>query len=273
MSGDSGYLLGETDRESQRLTRQAALFEPETDAWLRRAGLAPGMRVLELGSGLGDVTILASRIVRPDGAVLGVERSPASIEVAQQRVAALGNLNAAFECADLGSYTPHQSFDALIGRFVLGFLDDPATILRRMASAVRPGGIVAMIEFDVRQMSTTPHSPLFHRTIDLLIGAFEGMGVDPGLGSDLAHVFRMAGLPFPRLTAIQYAAAGNEEPLWYFAELLRSVAPHVERLGLATAEEIGLDTLDARLSEEAARLNLTAFLPRWVCGWVRKPSE
>jgi Protein-L-isoaspartate(D-aspartate) O-methyltransferase (PCMT) len=66
------YLLGSTDAEHQRLIRQAAMLDPITERFLRDAGVGPGQRVLDLGSGLGDVSMLAARLVGHLGAVIGI---------------------------------------------------------------------------------------------------------------------------------------------------------------------------------------------------------
>jgi SAM-dependent methyltransferase len=230
------------------------------------------MHVLDLGSGLGDVSILASRIVGPEGSVLGIERSADSVANCRRRVAALADLNIQFETAELDTFEPTRIFDALIGRFVLAYLKAPSQTLRQLTRHVRPGGVVAMLEFDVRLLGTSPPSPLFQRVINWIIAAFEGAGIDPGLGSDLAAVFHNAGLPWPRILSFQYAAAGPEGPLWYYPDLLATVLPHLERLGIATAAEIDIDTLFERLRAEATRKEITAFLPRWVGAWVRVPT-
>jgi SAM-dependent methyltransferase len=193
MTKDSGYLLGHDDREIQRLLRQGALAEQDT------AGLSPGMQVLDLGSGLGDVAMLAGRIVRPGGQVLGIERSDASIALAEKRVAAIADIDVRFEAADLDAYEPRQKFDALIGRFVLAYLKDPSTTLQRLSRHIRAGGILVMMEFDNRALGVSGHSDLFQNVIGWIVGAFEGSGVNPSLGSDLGRVFHDAGLPWPRM--------------------------------------------------------------------------
>lgn len=63
------YVLGHTDRERRRLALQAALLNPLTDSFLRRAGVSAGMRVLDLGCGIGEVTLIAARLVGPHGQV------------------------------------------------------------------------------------------------------------------------------------------------------------------------------------------------------------
>ena len=55
------YVLGNTDAEYERLIRQAARLAPLTERLFREAGIGQGQRVLDLGSGLGDVAMLAAR--------------------------------------------------------------------------------------------------------------------------------------------------------------------------------------------------------------------
>jgi tRNA A58 N-methylase Trm61 len=83
------YLFGRSAAELQRLARQAALVEPETEELFLRAGITAGMQVLEIGSGAGDVAMLVGRMIRPDGSVLGIERSADSVGLAAGRVAAV----------------------------------------------------------------------------------------------------------------------------------------------------------------------------------------
>src|SRR5271155_2711015 len=97
------YLFGRSAGELQRLARQAALVEPETEELFLRSGITAGMHVLEIGSGAGDVAILAGRLVRPNGSVLGVERSAYSVGLATDRVAAAANVKVRFEVGDINS--------------------------------------------------------------------------------------------------------------------------------------------------------------------------
>ena len=90
------YALGYTDSEQERLVRQAAIIGPITERLFREAGIGPGHRVLDLGSGMGDVSMLVARLVGASGEVVGIERDATSIERAQARVAAAGLRNVTF---------------------------------------------------------------------------------------------------------------------------------------------------------------------------------
>src|SRR5262245_31599788 len=190
MSSDN-YLLGRTTEEFHRLERQAALIEPETEELFRKAGISSGMNVLEIGSGAGDVAMLVGRLIRPSGSVLGIERSASSVSLASDRLATADNLTVRFEVADLDTYAPKESYDALVGRCVLPYLADPSATLQRLASCVRAGGTIAFIEFDVTQISSVPENPLFRRVSEWMTEAFKD-GINPSLGSSLGSVFRSA---------------------------------------------------------------------------------
>src|SRR5947209_19323324 len=121
----SHYALGSTDAEHERLIRQAALLAPFTERFFRSASIGPGQRVLDLGSGVGDVAMLAARLVGPVGEVVGVERDTRSIARARTRVAEAGLNNAIFTQSDIRQLPVDKPFDAVVGRFILQFLPDP----------------------------------------------------------------------------------------------------------------------------------------------------
>ena len=79
------YVLGSAPRELERLILQAEIIRPITERHLRQAGLKPGMRVLDLGRGVGDVSLLAAGMVGPFGSVVGVDQSPEAIALAKGR--------------------------------------------------------------------------------------------------------------------------------------------------------------------------------------------
>jgi cyclopropane fatty-acyl-phospholipid synthase-like methyltransferase len=81
----SSYPLGYTEDEARRLAAQAVFFEDLTRDVLRRAGIGLGMQVLDLGCGVGDVSLLAADMVGAAGTVLGIDRNASSIETARRR--------------------------------------------------------------------------------------------------------------------------------------------------------------------------------------------
>src|ERR1700756_1690116 len=133
----ANYPLGNTDAEHERLIRQAACVAPITERFFREAGIASGQRVLDLGSGVGDVAMLAARLVGPSGEVVAIERDPKSIAKARARVTEAGFHNVSFSESDVGKIPHGKPFDAAVGRFIFMYLPDPVAALRSISQLVR----------------------------------------------------------------------------------------------------------------------------------------
>src|SRR5271157_6280616 len=131
------YELGHTDRELKRLGTQAQLVDPMTRQFFRNAGLAAGMRVLDIGSGAGDVAFLAAELVGAAGEVVGTDRSETALTSARRRAMERSLSNVSFRDGDPTMLTFDRPFDAVVGRYVLMFSPDPAAMGRRRPD-VRP---------------------------------------------------------------------------------------------------------------------------------------
>jgi SAM-dependent methyltransferase len=272
MSGPSEYPLGYSAEEQQRLKAQGAqLAQPTADVF-RRAGLCPGMDVLDVGSGVGDVALLGAEMVGSKGRVLGVERAASSVETARLRVAQLGLANVAFTQSDLAEFRTDQSFDAIVGRFVLMYLPDPAAVLRMLVRHLRPGGIVAFVELDLSQISQTPPSELFLEARRWLLEGFAAGGADLDMGTRLYPTFLRAGLPPPDMVAMQPVIGGpTSQGYADLAQGVRTLLPVIERRGIATAAEIEVDTLAERLRAAALAGDRVIFMSRLIGAWAKVP--
>ena len=82
---ETKYVLGHTDHERRRLALQASVLNPLTDSFLRRAGISAGMRVLELGCGIGEVSLMAARLVGPHGHMHCIDIDEDALEIARGR--------------------------------------------------------------------------------------------------------------------------------------------------------------------------------------------
>jgi ubiquinone/menaquinone biosynthesis C-methylase UbiE len=154
MSVPADYILGQSIHEQERLMLQARILRPYTEKYFRWAGISPGMRVLDLGSGMGDVSLLVGHIVGPGGFVLGLDRNRLALKQALRRTVEQGCSSSVwFEETALVDFSSSDRWDAVVGRYILLFQPDPAAILRKMISYLKPGGLVVFHEAEL----TVPH--------------------------------------------------------------------------------------------------------------------
>ena len=107
------------------------------------------MKVLDVGSGAGDVALLLAELIGPQGQVVGVDTNAEILQVARSRVQAIGWTTVSFRPGDIMELDLDQDFDAVVGRWLLQYMPDPVALLRRARSWLRPGGIVAFQEIDL----------------------------------------------------------------------------------------------------------------------------
>jgi ubiquinone/menaquinone biosynthesis C-methylase UbiE len=258
----STYVLGHADVEVQRLLLQGRLYDDYTEHALRLAGLRPGMRVLDIGSGPGDVSFIAARLVGPTGTVLGVDAAPEMIELARARAAEKGLSAVQFTRATIDAIALDEPVDAIIGRLILMHLPDPAATLRHLSSFVRPGGVIAFSENDIAGAYSTPDLPLFGRVMAGIVRAFEAMGLSPRFGTTLHTIFADAGLGAPRLTlGTPIGTAADTDILAYAAEVWRLVSPIAQQMGFAIDELADIDEFVPRFREEAKAVDALITMP------------
>lgn len=245
------YSLGSSERELLRLQRQSDYYATLSDLAMRHAGIDSGMRVIDAGSGPGDVAFLAANIVGPTGAVFGIEQSPAALSTARDRALATGLDRVTFVEGDVTTAQLGATFDALVGRFILMHVADPIAGLRNLVSQLSPGAPVLFMEIDIPAATGRPFVPLLEEMRDLICAAFEAAGVSSAPGWLLRQHFLAAGLPEPELL---YFGRVDPAPAMAncrnIAQVLRSLLPVIEAKGLATRDELDLDTLAQRLSTE-----------------------
>lgn len=268
---DSGtYVLGHVDTEIQRLLLQGRLHNDFTEHVLRLAGLRPGMRVLDVGCGPGDVSIIAARLVGQGGSVLGVDAAADVVGLARSRAAQQGLHTVRFEATAMGAIRLNRPVDAVIGRLILMHLADPVAALRQLAAMVRPGGLVIFCESDINGVYSVADLPLWRAVKDSFTKTFESVGLDAAFGAKLHTVFRRAGLAPPRLVLGAPLGPGDDaDILTYVVETWRSILPVAEQQGLIPDELADLSTLRQRLQAEATAAQAMIVMPPLVCAWAQ----
>jgi cyclopropane fatty-acyl-phospholipid synthase-like methyltransferase len=237
------------DLEIDRLQLQAGLIGGITRRLISEAGIQPGMRVLDIGCGAGDVSMLLAEAVGEGGSVVAFDHEPRAIEVARARARTAGYRQIEFVVAAHDALPEQPAFDAAVGRYVLIHQADPVAMIRRAAAAVRRQGVVA---FHEPAVGVDTHTP-------------------PDVGSRLAACFEEAGLPTPRLIW-ESLAGGPDSPAWrWLAMNYRCMLPHMVRLGLTPADAGDPDTLADQLVAAATAARAQIVFPPQACAWAMRP--
>ena len=227
------YILDPSEAERARLRVQADLYRPLTKRVLAQTGLGPGMRVMDVGTGTGDIAFMAADLVGPAGYVLGVNCEPSMVEAAQESALQRGLKHVAFE---VGSMRPGEhggAYDLVVGRFVLAHQPDPVGFLRNLATLVVPGGSVAFIEtaFDLLAKYSNPPIPLFDEMIEKHV-SFARKRIHHALGSNMNSVFSKAGLGRANLVADIPVGAHDSDVMNYMLLLFTSMRSALEAQGI-----------------------------------------
>ncbi len=119
------------------------LFAPIGEAVLERADLRAGEHVLDVGCGAGATTFAAAWRTGPAGRALGVDISPALVELARRRAGELGLEGVEFLLADAQTQGFEPAFDAIVSRFGVMFFPDPVAAFANLRRALKPGGRLA----------------------------------------------------------------------------------------------------------------------------------
>ena len=263
------YPLHSNDKERHRLQMQAQAIRPLTERMLTGAGVTKGSRVLELGCGSGELTLLLASRVGPEGEVLAMDSDPVQIEAAALRLAAAGFHNVRFVTSELDDFEPAQAFDAVVGRYFLLYIPNPEAAVARVAQWVRPGGAMAFLEMDffrgVHSSIWPPASPEVQQAILFIGDVMLDAGINPHMAARLPSMLTHYGNVQAETSApLQFGAGSVELPL----EAVRSVTPMARKLGRADADRYDVDTLLA--TELAHRNDHTVTVPPMsIAAWVR----
>jgi SAM-dependent methyltransferase len=272
---DSGYQFGSGvgEDEAGRLEIQGRALAPATRMILAEAGIRPGMRVLDLGCGAGDVAFAAAGLVGPDGSVVGVDRSPDALARARLRAGQRGLAQVQFVQGDVNEPAPGGPFDAIVERLVLWTVPDPAALLRRQAMVLRPGGLVVPIEVDLSTIRSLPETAFGTQGKSWVVEAFAKAGMSM-LGPRLWAILQEAGLrPLGMIGVQPHFGPGDEVGIAFLVETMRVAAPLIVGTAVATAEEIGMETLEQRLRDDGQRSQAVRATPMLLSAWATTGPE
>jgi SAM-dependent methyltransferase len=267
------YIFGHSDFEIERLEIQAAAIANITRRLIAESNIKRGMRVLDIGCGAGDVSMLLAEAVGPSGHVLAIDREARAVETARSRAEVAGYCNIEAVVATDDNIPTARPFDAALGRYVLHHQGDPVAMIRKAASAVRPGGVVAFHEVVAYEkgLYSLPSVALYDQVVSAMTATFVATVPSPDVGARLVACFAEAGLPSPHLICeLVIGDSTSLVPRWLALTYL-SMLPHVTRLGLEPACVGDPETLVERLEAELSAVHAQVVSNLQICGWALRP--
>lgn len=185
--------LGDRGAELARLERQAAVAWAVEERALRGAGLAPGMKVLDLACGPGFISRRIAALVGPGGAVTGVDLSDELLAAGRELPTPPGAAPLRFLRGDACALgLPDGSLDFVYARFLFQHLPDPRRALAEIARVLRPGGRACIVDVDDAVLNLWPETPAFRRLVELAGAGQASRGGDRRVGGKLPYYLRQA---------------------------------------------------------------------------------
>ena len=237
-SAPSRYVLATGDEAAYRLRIVNEVHGADTEAFLKRAGIRRGLRVADIGCGVGVVSAWIAEQIGPEGELIGLDISAAQVEKARSTAEERGILHSRFETASADSTgLPPDSFDLVFCRFVLMHMERPENAVGEMRRILKPGGVLAVEDGDFTSPWCHPPLPAFDRVFELYRALGDERGQRFTIGRELYRLVLDAGFREPEVTLSQpvfNTGDAKRLPEWTLTECAAALID----AGLAAEQEI-----------------------------------
>ncbi|MBD8576039.1 methyltransferase domain-containing protein [Pseudomonas syringae] len=243
-----------------------------TTQLLMDAGIGEGMRVLDVGCGTGDVSFLLSSLVGESGEVVGIDHDANALAMARKREAVDNRSVPVFIQSGLLDLTESSGlFDAIVGRRVLMYQADTVAAVGALARHLRPGGVMIFQEHDTTLVPASLEAFTLHRTAQGWIQQMIAReGADPHIGFNLHAILTRAGLCVADVRA--ECIVQTPDAPYALGYIVGACLPRIIALGIASPDEVGIETLQQRLDEERQQ-SAGIYIGDVMFGaWARKPG-
>jgi ubiquinone/menaquinone biosynthesis C-methylase UbiE len=186
------YTVGEEGQESLDLLEKG--FNEQTQYFLQKHGLKPGMKVLDIGCGLGFMTQIIAERVGDSGKVVAIDNSDNQIKAASKRTPEKLKHIIDYYVHDLYELEAlDQTFDMVYCRFVLHHVHKPRQALDQIAKVLKPGGWYIGIEGIINYAYSYPPHPAWQEP-NFPCEVAEGKDRNGNLGKILPRLIKEVGL-------------------------------------------------------------------------------
>lgn len=261
-------MLATGEAAGERLLLLNKIFGPTTEKLLRTAGISSGMRVAEVGCGVGFTARWMSGVVGPAGSVTAVDSSGEQLKIAERNITAAGQRNVHFcQATAYDTGLRRNFFDLVFSRFVMCHLAEPSKALSEMRSLLKPGGVLVCEDHDDGGIFTEPPAWAYRRLVEISQAVNRIHGFDSYIGLKLPRLVMSAGFPEPEVQMNQISLLrGDGKKFWELT--LREAAPAILAAHASTTEE--LQSICAEMQAIAENSSVLLMLARVTQVWARK---
>jgi SAM-dependent methyltransferase len=229
------------------------------------------MTVLDLGCGVGDVSMIACELVGRSGHVTGIDIDSKALSFARDRCRGTQAQAIEFLQCSVDDFSATEQFDAVIGRHILIHTDNPLSVLQKAHSLLRPGGVAVFHEYDLAVMIPSyPVVPLREHIARMVRDYFEKTRC-ADMGARLYRLFLEAGFSAPDCKLEALIGGGADGPLpELLAEACVTILPRAQALGIGTELGSDAEAIAQRLRSEARAVAGGFPFPALVGGFARR---
>lgn len=255
MSEDD-YVLGTEAGEIARLSLQHRVWRSRMLDAFRRAGIAPGQTVIDVGAGPGYAALDLAEAVGAGGRVIALERSRNFLAHLRRTATAAGLDRIEAREHDVSAAPFGEAIaDASWCRWLLSFAADPRRTVGHIARALKPGGIALFHEYaDYGAWRTMPPDPDIDRFRALVVRSWRDAGGEPDAALHLPAWLAEQGMEIVE-TRPHIAIVGRDDPIWEWPAAFMAVnAGRLHQLGYCSAEEAGRFAAALERAPETSRM-------------------
>lgn len=239
----SEYILGTGEQEIDRLGLQHRIWSAVAHTLWERAGIQPGMTVMDVGCGPGHATMDLAELVGPSGRVLAIDESAFFLKHLNDRVQGRGLTNVERMLGDvqhMDETLPHLrgTVDMAWARWVLCFVADPREVIDAVARMLKPGGRFAVQDyFNYETMTIAPRHESVSRMVRAVAASWRARGGDPDVVGRLPALMRECGLEVEHLNVNQRLARPGTTTWAWPDTFWRNFVPRLVAAGHVTEQE------------------------------------
>jgi SAM-dependent methyltransferase len=215
MTERQDYILGMEPAEIARLERQHTVWHETTSRIWELAGFGPGQTIVDLGSGPGFASVDLARLVGPSGHVVAIDSSPEARAHCRKLTDLHALANISVESADAAAFAlPSIDIDGVFARWLFSYLSDPEATVGAIAGALRPGAVLAVMDYwNYLSIQTEPSSPLFTAVYEAVYESVRARGGSFDTAGRLPAMMEASGFTVTEVEV--FARVGRPgSPLW-----------------------------------------------------------